>query len=285
MKLGIATAPTDQSIRPSALGEAVEARGFDSLVVVEHSHIPSSRATPYPGGGDMPSEFYRVHDPFVALTAAFGTRRRHRTAATATSGLLVGTGVLLLPQRDAIQTAKAVASIDQISDGRFLLGIGLGWNLEEAADHGVGSAMRGRLLDEMLAAMKELWANDEAEFHGRLIDFDPTFCWPKPVQRPHPPIYLGGFTATTVARARRHGAGWMPLAAETPDMVSAQMRLLEGATDVPVTVVVPGNAQPALLDAYREHGVERATLTLPAEPESESLRRLDSLALLVDMVR
>ena len=223
----------------------------------------------------MPSEFYRVYDPFVALTAA----------ATATSGLLVGTSVLLLPQRDAIQTAKAVASIDQISAGRFLLGIGLGWNLEEAADHGVASAMRGRLLDEKLAAMKELWANDQAEFHGRLIDFNPTFCWPKPVQKPHPPIYLGGFTGTTVARARRHGAGWMPLAAETPNMVSAQMSLLDGATDVPVTVVVPGNAQPALLDAYCEHGVERAILTLPAEPESESLRRLDSLALLVDKVR
>jgi probable F420-dependent oxidoreductase len=275
VKLGIATAPTDQSIHPSALGEALEARGFESLMVAEHSHIPVSRATPYPGGGDLPSEFYRVHDPFIALTAA----------ATATSELLLGTSVLLLPQRDAIQTAKAVASIDQISNGRFLLGIGLGWNLEEAGNHGVASGMRGRLLDEKLAAMKELWANDEAEFHGRLIDFDPTYCWPKPVQRPHPRIYLGGFSMATVARARRHGAGWMPLAAETLDMASAQMRLLDdGASDVPVTVVVPaGNAQPALLDAYRWYGAERAIIAIAPEPEAETLKRLDDLAPLVEM--
>ena len=164
MKLGVATVITDEGIRPDVLAKALEDRGFDSLVVAEHSHIPTSRATPFPAGGELPREYYRSYDPFVALTAA----------AVATSKLLIGPGVLLLPQRDSIQTAKAVSSLDQISAGRLLLGLGLGWNLEESADHGVQATMRGKLLDEKLAAMKELWANDEAEFHGQYVDFDAT---------------------------------------------------------------------------------------------------------------
>src|SRR6202021_1847584 len=170
MKFGVATVITDEGIRPDVLAKALEERGFDSLVVAEHSHIPASRATPYPAGGELPREFYRSYGPFVALTAA----------ALATSQLLIGPGVLLLPQRDSIQTAKAVSSLDQISGGRMLLGLGLGWNLEEAADHGVKATMRGKLLDEKLVAMKQLWANDEAEFHRRHVDFDETSCWPKP---------------------------------------------------------------------------------------------------------
>ncbi|WP_264992377.1 LLM class flavin-dependent oxidoreductase, partial [Mycobacterium montefiorense] len=136
MKLGVATAITDEGIRPDVLAKALEDRGFDSLVVAEHSHIPASRATPFPAGGELPREYYRCYDPFVALTAA----------ALATSKLLIGPGVLLLPQRDSIQTAKAIASLDQISAGRVLLGLGLGWNLEEAADHGVHATLRGKLL-------------------------------------------------------------------------------------------------------------------------------------------
>jgi probable F420-dependent oxidoreductase len=209
MKLGIATVITDEGIRPDILAKELEDGGFDSIVVAEHSHIPASRATLYPAGGELPREFFRSYDPFVALTAA----------ALATSKLLIGSGVLLLPQRDSIQTAKAVASLDQISGGRLLLGLGLGWNLEEAADHGVEATMRGKLLDEKLDAMKELWANDEAEFHGRHVDFDATYCWPKPVQKPHPKIYFGGFTAATVTRARRHHGGWMPMAVPGADMV------------------------------------------------------------------
>jgi probable F420-dependent oxidoreductase len=275
MKFGIGTVITDEGIRPDVLAKALEERGFDSLVVAEHSHIPSSRATPFPGGGELPREYYRVYDPFVALTAA----------AVATSELLVGPGVLLLPQRDAIQTAKEVASVDQISSGRLLLGLGLGWNLEEAADHGVEPARRGNLLDEKLAAMKELWTSEEAEFHGDHVDFDATFCWPKPVQKPHPPIYFGGFTAATVSRARRHQAGWMPMAVPVADMVPAQMSLLDGATDIPVSVIVPGDAGPALLDAYRQHDVERASFVLSTRPESKTLRLLDSIATLIETCR
>ncbi|GKU48916.1 LLM class F420-dependent oxidoreductase, partial [Mycobacterium montefiorense] len=264
MKLGVATAITDEGIRPDVLAKALEDRGFDSLVVAEHSHIPASRATPFPAGGELPREYYRCYDPFVALTAA----------ALATSKLLIGPGVLLLPQRDTIQTAKAISSLDQISAGRVLLGLGLGWNLEEAADHGVHATLRGKLLDEKLAAMKELWANDQAEFHGRYVDFDATYCWPKPVQKPHPKIYFGGFTRATVSRARRHHGGWMPMSVPAAEMVPAQLSLLEGATDIPVSVIVPESVEPAVLDAYRQHGVERAFILLSIRPESETLRLL-----------
>jgi probable F420-dependent oxidoreductase len=272
MRLGVATVITDESIRPDALAKALEDRGFDSLVVAEHSHIPASRATPFPAGGELPREFYRSYDPFVALTAA----------ALATSKLLIGPGVLLLPQRDSIETAKAVSSLDQISAGRLLLGLGLGWNLEEAADHGVEATMRGKLLDEKLSAMKELWTNDEAEFHGHYVDFGATYCWPKPVQKPHPKIYFGGFTTDTVSRARRHHGGWMPMAVPAADMVPAQLSLLDGATDIPVSVIVPENVDFALLEAYHRHGAERAFIQLSTKPESETLQRLDSLAALTE---
>ena len=268
MKFGVATVITDESIRPNVLAKALEERGFESLVVAEHSHIPASRATPFPAGGELPREYYRSYDPFVALTAA----------ALATSKLLIGPGVLLLPQRDPIETAKAVSSLDQISAGRLLLGVGLGWNLEEAADHGVEATMRGKLLDEKLAAMKELWANDKAEFHGHYVDFDATYCWPKPVQKPHPKIYFGGFTTATVSRARRHHAGWMPMGVPVADMVPEQLSLIDGATDIPVSIIAPEKVELAVLDAYRQHGAERAFILLSTKPESESLQLLDSIA-------
>jgi probable F420-dependent oxidoreductase len=273
MKLGIATVITDEGIRPDVLATVLEDRGFDSLVVAEHSHIPASRATLYPAGDELPREFLRSYDPFVALTAA----------ALATSKLLIGSGVLLLSQRDSIQTAKAVSSLDQISGGRLLLGLGQGWNLEEAAHYGVEATMRGKLLDEKLDAMKELWANDRAEFHGRHVDFGATYCWPKPVQKPHPPIYFGGFTAAAVARARRHRAGWMPVAVPVPAMVPGQLSLLDGATDIPVSVIVPERVDRAVLDAYRRHGVERAFIMLSTKPEKETLQLLDSIAAFTEM--
>jgi probable F420-dependent oxidoreductase len=272
MKFGIATVITDEGMRPDVLAKALEERGFDSLVVAEHSHIPVRRATPFPAGGELPREYYRSYDPFVALTAA----------ALATSKLLIGSGVLLLPQRDTIETAKAVASLDQVSGGRLLLGLGLGWNLEEAADHGVQATLRGALLDEKLAAMKELWASDEAEFHGRYVDFEATYCWPKPVQKPHPKIYFGGFTRATVSRARRHHGGWMPMGVPAADMVPAQLSLLDGASDIPVSVIVPERVELAVPDAYRRHGAERAFILLSTKPEWETLQLLDSIAALTE---
>jgi probable F420-dependent oxidoreductase len=221
----------------------------------------------------LPREHYRSYDPFVALTAA----------ALATSKLLIGPGVLLLPQRDSIHTAKAISSLDQLSGGRVLLGLGLGWNLEEAADHGVHATLRGKLLDEKLAAMKELWTQDEAEFHGRYVDFEATYCWPKPVQKPYPKLYFGGFTRATVSRARRHHGGWMPMAVPVANMVPAQLSLLEDATDIPVSVIVPESVEPAVLDAYRQHGAERALIQLSTRSESETLHLLDSIAGLTEI--
>ena len=172
MRFGIATFITDESIRPDALGPALEERGFDSLFIAEHSHIPVGRDTPYPAGGELPRRYYRTLDPFVALSAV----------AAVTSRLVLGIGIVLLPQRDVIHTAKEVASLDLVSGGRVAFGVGIGWNREEMRNHGTDPATRGARVDEQLAALKQIWTNDKAEFHGRQIDFDPIFAWPKPVQ-------------------------------------------------------------------------------------------------------
>ena len=206
MKYGIATFITDEGIRPDALGRALEERGFSSLFIAEHSHIPASRETPYPGGGELPRRYYRTLDPFVALTAA----------AAVTSRLVLGTGIALLPQRDVIHTAKQVASLDLVSDGRVAFGVGVGWNREEMRNHGTDPATRGARIDEQLAALKQIWTEEQAEFHGEHVDFDPIFAWPKPVQRPHPPIYLGGESAAALRRLATYGDAWLPRAHTPP---------------------------------------------------------------------
>ncbi|MET0862938.1 MAG: LLM class F420-dependent oxidoreductase, partial [Nakamurella sp.] len=195
MKFGIATFVTDEGISPLALGPALEERGFDSVFLAEHSHIPVSRQTPHSSGGDLPRKYYRTLDPFVALTAL----------AAATSNLLVGTGIALLPQRDVIHLAKEVASVDLVSGGRFQFGVGVGWNREEMRNHGTDPRTRGALMDEMLAALVQIWTSDEAEFHGQYLDFDPIFAWPKPLQQPHPPIYVGGESDAALTRLARLG--------------------------------------------------------------------------------
>ena len=171
MRFGVGTFVTDDGIGPAELGAGLEQRGFESLFLAEHTHIPVRNASPYPMGGPIPPKYYRTLDPFVALTAA----------AVATESLVVGTGVALIPQRDPIITAKEVASLDAVSAGRFLFGVGVGWNRQEVANHGVDPAVRGRVADERLDAMIAIWTQDEAEFHGEFVDFDPIFCWPKPV--------------------------------------------------------------------------------------------------------
>lgn len=269
MKFGIATFVTDEGILPGALGRAVEERGFDSLFLAEHSHIPLSRRTPYPGGGDLPRMYYRTLDPFIALTAA----------AVSTEKLLLGTGIALLMQRDPIHTAKEVASLDLISGGRVVLGVGAGWNREEMRNHGIDPGTRGQLLDERLVAIKEIWTSEAAEFHGKFVDFDPIASWPKPVQRPHPPIFVGGNSPAAMRRAAEHGDAWMPSSALDAAQVGPQLaRFAEHAPpDTPVTVFAAGR-RPAVLAAYREAGVERVTLFLPPKLEDDTLRRLDELA-------
>jgi probable F420-dependent oxidoreductase len=269
MKFGIATFVTDESISPLVLGPALEERGFDSVFLAEHSHIPTSRQSPWPSGGDLPRKYYRTLDPFVALTAM----------AAVTSRLLVGTGIALLPQRDVIHLAKEVASVDLVSAGRFQFGVGAGWNREEMRNHGTDPKTRGALMDEMLEALVEIWTSDESEFHGSYLDFDPIYAWPKPVQRPHPPIYVGGESEAALARLARFGDVWFPRANTSPERLREVRRWLiaQGRQNVSFTIFGAGK-DPEQLAGYAEGGVERITFLLETMPESETLAELDGLA-------
>src|SRR6201994_701495 len=200
VRIGVLTFVTDEGIGPVELGEALEQRGFSSLFLAEHSHIPVDAKTPYPGGGPIPHKYYRTLDPFVALTAA----------AVATENLVVGTGIALMPQRDPILTAKDVVSLDLVSEGRFRFGVGVGWLREEIANHGVDPKVRGRVVEERLRAMIEIWTQEKAEFHGQFVNFDPINSWPKPLTNPYPPLYLGGGPAS-FNRIARLKAGWLPM--------------------------------------------------------------------------
>ncbi|MBN6041469.1 LLM class F420-dependent oxidoreductase [Amycolatopsis sp. 195334CR] len=269
MDFGISTFVTDEGIRPGVLGPALEERGFDSLFLAEHSHIPASRESPYPGGGDLPRIYYRTLDPFVTLAAIAAT----------TSNLLLGTGVALLIQRDLFHTAKEVASLDLISGGRVLFGVGAGWNREEMRNHGTDPRTRGALLDEQLQALKLLWTEDEAEFHGKHVDFDPVFSWPKPVQRPHPPIYIGGESERALERLAKYGDAWLPRPGTSPAEIRRVKSWLaeQGRPDVPATIF-GAPARPDDVAALAEAGVDRLSLLLPTLPESETLRKLDEFA-------
>lgn len=273
MKFGITMFPTDYAIGPVALAKAVEERGFDSLFFPEHTHIPTSRRTPWPGGADLPREYSHTHDPFVALTAA----------AVSTQKLLVGTGICLVVERDPITLAKEVASIDFISGGRFLFGVGGGWNEEEMENHGTDPRTRFRLMRERILAMKEIWTREEAEFHGRFVDFDPIWSWPKPVQKPHPPIYVGGDGEYTLKRVVAYGDAWMPIPGRSQVPLSERMKQLQemaqqaGRGKIPVTVfgVQP---RPEVINHYAEIGVERCIFWLPPVVENDALMLLDRYA-------
>jgi probable F420-dependent oxidoreductase len=269
MRFGVGTFVTDDGIGPAELAAGLEQRGFESLFLAEHTHIPVRNASPYPMGGPIPPKYYRTLDPFVALTAA----------AVATESLVVGTGIALLPQHDPIITAKEVASLDAVSAGRFLFGVGVGWNRQEVTNHGVDPAVRGRVTDERLDAMIAIWTQDEAEFHGEFVDFDPIFCWPKPVTRPYPPLYVGGGGPAAFRRIARLDAGWMAIA-PSPDVLSAQLEELHAVagSDVPVTVTQFGELSADIIEGYESLGVERIVLELPTEPRDETLRRLDDMA-------
>ena len=200
MKFGIGMFPTDYAIGPAELGRACEERGFDSLYYPEHTHIPASRETPFPGGGELPRMYTRLLDPFVSLSAV----------AAVTEKLRLGFGVCLVVERDPIVTAKEVATLDFLSGGRVDFGVGAGWNVEEMANHGTDPDKRFRLQRERVEAMKEIWTQDDAEYHGQLVDFDPLWSWPKPAQKPHPPILIGNNGPNALKRVLRYGDGWMP---------------------------------------------------------------------------
>ncbi|MQY03151.1 LLM class F420-dependent oxidoreductase [Actinomadura macrotermitis] len=272
MEFGVSTFVTDDGIGPAALGRALEERGFGALFLAEHTHIPVSRETPWPGGAELPRHYYRTLDPFVALTAA----------ATVTERLLVGTGIALVIQRDPIVLAKEVASLDLISGGRAVLGIGAGWNREEMRNHGTEPKTRMRLLRERVLAMKELWTEDEAEFHGEFVDFDPVFSYPKPVQDPHPPVLVGGSGPTTFDRVVEFGDGWMPILGRGTEDLGGQIAALRERAGRRVPVTVFGVTPKAQIVADMEAaGADRVLFNLPTEPEAATLARLDEMAKLL----
>jgi probable F420-dependent oxidoreductase len=259
MQFGIAIFATDYAIRPDELAREIEQRGFESLWLPEHTHIPANRRTPYPAGGDLPKEYWHTHDPFVALTAA----------AMATTKLRVATGICLLIERDPITTAKEVASVDMLSGGRFVFGIGGGWNAEEMENHGTEYKKRWRLLRERVLAMKEIWTKDEAEFHGEFVNFDKLWSYPKPTQKPHPPILMGGDGQTTFDRVIEFCDGWMPIGFRMdnlPEKIATLRQRAEAAGRDPNTISISifgANPDKAALEQLEGLGVERAIFFVP----------------------
>jgi len=278
MRIGVFYFPTDYGIDIRELARAIEDRGFESLFLPEHTHIPTSRRTPYPGGGELPKAYSHTHDPFVALSFA----------AAVTNRILLATGVCLLPQRDTIVTAKCVASLDRLANGRLLFGIGGGWNVDEMENHGVRYETRFKLMRERILAMKALWTQEEAAFHGDLVSFDPVWLYPKPLQRPHPPILLGGDSDHTLKRIMEFCDGWMPIAFRGFDPERAVARLRQAASAAQrdySTLSITAFGAPSdktTLAQYREAGIQRAVLGIPDLTRDEILGVLDRYTALLE---
>jgi probable F420-dependent oxidoreductase len=281
MQYGVTIFPTDYSISMPDLARAAEERGFESLWVSEHSHIPVSRRSPWPGGADLPKMYCDTLDPFVALTAA----------AAVTSRIKLGTGICLVVERDPIHTAKQIASIDQVSGGRFLFGIGGGWNEEEMENHGTQPTQRFKLMRERIEAMKVIWTEDEAEYHGELVDFDPIFMWPKPVQSPHPPIHVGGGFPGGARRAIRYGDGWFPIGGRDGDIPGHLPEFREMAREAgrdpdALEVSVFGAAPDEdAMARFRDAGISRVVIFLPPAKREEIVPLLDSHARIMESIR
>jgi probable F420-dependent oxidoreductase len=262
---------TDYAIRPDELAREVEQRGFESIWLPEHTHIPASRRTPYPGGGDLPREYWHTYDPFIALTAA----------ASATTRLRLATGICLVIERDPIVTAKEVASLDMLSNGRVIFGIGGGWNAEEMENHGTDYKRRWRVLRERTLAMKEIWTKDDAEFHGEFVNFDPIWSFPKPVQKPHPPILMGGDGPTTFDRVIEFCDGWMPIGlrlANPAEKIAALRKRAEEAGRDPSSIsitIFSAKAERKALDDLERDGAQRAVFYVPSAGRDKVLPVLD----------
>ena len=273
MKFGASMFFTDYSMGPAELAVALEERGFDIVWAPEHSHIPTSRKSSFILGSELPKRYYDVMDPFVTLTAA----------AMATRTLKVGTGVCLVAQRDPIQTAKLVASIDHVSGGRFVFGVGNGWNEDEMENHGTAFATRHKRARENIEAMKEIWTRSEAEYHGEFVSFDPMMAWPKPVQKPYPSILVGGAFPYSARRAIRYGDGWMPQVTErspTPliELIPKFRQMCAEANRDPdkMDISIGGQSPDAdLAKRYRDAGVNRVSTSLPSEKAGTILPILD----------
>ena len=280
MEFGAMMFSTDYSVRPDDLARLLEDRGFESMWVPEHTHIPASRRSPWPGGPELPRDYWHTYDPFVALTAA----------ASATTNLKLGTGICLMIERDPITTAKEVASLDMLSNGRFLFGIGGGWNAEEMEDHGTNYRQRWRLLRENILAMKEIWTQEEAEFHGDYVNFDKMWSYPKPVQRPHPPIIMGGDGPRTFDRVVEYGDGWMPISGRPadgpslPEKIVLLKRQAEDAGRDPDSIsisIFATRADPDVIQGMRNAGVDRVIFGLPAAEQAVVAPIIDECAKLI----
>ena len=270
MDFGVVMFPTEYSIQPDELARALEERGFESVWFPEHTHIPASRRSPWPGGAPLPREYWSAYDPFVALTAA----------AAATRRLRLGTGICLVIERDPIVTAKAIATLDRLSGGRFIFGIGGGWNREEIENHATVFATRMQKMREQIEAMKAIWTENKPEYHGEIVDFPAMMTWPKPVQKPHPPVILGGAFPWAARRAIRYGDGWYPNASsgDPEEYMPAFRQMAKEAGRDPASLPVTLGGAPDDLDKlkrFRDLGAVRANVTLMSETRDQLLPILD----------
>jgi len=273
MQIGLTIFPTEYSIQPADLAREAEARDFESLWLPEHSHIPASRKSPWPGGAELPKYYCETYDPFVSLGAA----------AAVTKKIKLATGICLVVERDPIHTAKEVSTLDRLSAGRFIFGVGGGWNVEEMANHGTVFETRFKMMRERILAMKEIWTQPTPKFAGEFVQFDKMMQWPKPVQKPHPPIIVGGGFPHAAKRAIAYGDGWMPIGGRAdPLEILPQFRQMAkeaGRNSASLSFgIYGGPADPEVLKRYRDAGVNRVVLRLPSQSRDEVLPMLDDLA-------
>ncbi|MDQ1516295.1 MAG: hypothetical protein QOE80_2125 [Actinomycetota bacterium] len=276
MKFGVSMFPTDYGIDVTRYGRAVEERGFESVFFPEHTHIPVSRRSPWPGGPNLPEHYRHTLDPFAALAAV----------AAVTDRIRIGTGICLVVQRDPITLAKEVATLDLLSGGRFLFGIGGGWNREEMENHGTDPARRFRVMRERVLAMETIWASEVAEFHGEFVDFDPIWQWPKPVQQPRPPVLVAGNGTGTIDRVLEYGDGWLPMPNRGPvsladGMAQLRRRAEEVGRATPPVTVFGIDSDPVAIEGFIAAGVERCLFRLSSGSEDEVLSELDEQAKLI----
>lgn len=277
-RFGVTMFPTDYAMDPVSLARAVEERGLDSLFFPEHTHIPASRETPFPGGGELPREYSHTHDPFVALGAC----------AAVTERIRLGTGVCLVIERDPIQLAKEIASLDRLSCGRLVLGVGAGWNREEMENHGASYPRRWAILREKILAMRRIWTEDEAEFHGDWVDFDPIWSWPKPLQAGGPPVWVGANSRWTYDRVAEYGDGWMPIGGRDSIDLAPMREALERRDrrleDLDLALF-GAPADEASLRGCLEQGYDELVFWVPPQDADRVLPRLDALAALAESMR
>jgi probable F420-dependent oxidoreductase len=263
VEFGVAIFPNESVQDPAEIAQMAEQRGFQCLLFPEHTHIPASRETPYPAGGELPPEYSRTYDPFVALAAA----------AAATERILIGTGICLVIERDPIITAKEVATLDRLSGGRFLFGVGAGWNAEEMRNHGTDPSRRFGMMRERIEAMKAIWSQDEASYSGRYVSFERIWSWPKPAQQPHPPILVGGNGPRVLDRVLAFGDEWLPNRVKDDEFIPRLQELASRAQEAgrdPIPVTVYGLMRdPARIERLEQAGAHRGVFWLPSTTPDE----------------